>query len=314
MKDCGQNLDKTVPTKFRNCKFATLYLEVHIDLEKFNHQAHPIQLWWATLSQVIIHLECPHKYTNKYRNFSRGDPSLSSSDFINQVKYNNLAYVAKRCYTLGCGRVLSITTNHEELVKEGTTLGRAKFFLNNFKEEYFDVTDFILAREGVLGLTEPFNPSPASGLKKSDYTELSDDNNGELIATNAIISSVTWLLEPERGNVQFRKYSGTLEHPRYTDKQGATVNAFQHFTYINSNKSLVIADIQSTVIASENHDPSNKASVLFDLMSHTLIGHSDSGAGDHGEKGIQTFVDQHKCGQRCALMEMEALKDIEEEE
>jgi len=28
----------------------------------------------------------------------------------------------------------------------------------------------------------------------------------------------------------------------------------------------------ATVIASENHDPSNKTSVLFDLMSHTLTG------------------------------------------
>ncbi|KAJ7845943.1 kinase-like domain-containing protein, partial [Mycena olivaceomarginata] len=107
---------------------------------------------------------------------------------------------------------------------------------------------------------------------------------------------VTWLLEPERGNVQFRKYSGTLEHPRYTDKQGATINAFQHFTYINSNKSLVIADIQCQFC------PLIHPSVLFDLMSHTLTG--DSGAGDHGETGIQTFVDQHKCGQRCALMEL----------
>jgi hypothetical protein len=44
-------------------------------------------------------------------------------------------YVAKRCYTLGGGRLVSITANREELVKEGTTLGRAKFFLDNFKEE-----------------------------------------------------------------------------------------------------------------------------------------------------------------------------------
>jgi hypothetical protein len=64
----------------------------------------------------------------------------------------------------------------------------------------FEVTDLILAREGVLGLTEPFNPSPASGIKKSEYTELSDDDKGELTATNAVISSVTWLLEPERRN------------------------------------------------------------------------------------------------------------------
>ncbi|KAJ7239857.1 kinase-like domain-containing protein [Mycena rebaudengoi] len=102
---------------------------------------------------------------------------------------------------------------------------------------------------------------------------------------------------------------GTLEHPRYTDKQGATINAFQHFTYINSNKSLVLADIQS----SESHAASQKSSILFDLMSHTMTG--DSGAGDHGDKGIQTFVDQHQCGQRCNQLGLQSfnLKNAEED-
>ncbi|KAF8133559.1 kinase-like domain-containing protein, partial [Mycena galopus ATCC 62051] len=120
---------------------------------------------------------------------------------------------------------------------------------------------------------------------------------------------ITWLLEPERGNVQFRKYSGTLEHPRHSDKQGATINAFQHFVYINSNKSLVLADIQ----ASESHDSASKASVLFDLMSHTITGQV-LGGGDHGEDGIKTFVDQHECGQRCAQMGLETLTEPKEDE
>ncbi|KAF8131324.1 kinase-like domain-containing protein, partial [Mycena galopus ATCC 62051] len=119
---------------------------------------------------------------------------------------------------------------------------------------------------------------------------------------------ITWLLEPERGNVQSRKYSGTLEHPRYSDKQGATINAFQHFVYLNSNKSLVLADIQ----ASESHNSASKASVLFDLMSHTLTG--NSGGGDHGEDGIKTFVDQHECGQRCSQMGLEPLTEPKEDE
>ncbi|KAF8125226.1 kinase-like domain-containing protein, partial [Mycena galopus ATCC 62051] len=120
---------------------------------------------------------------------------------------------------------------------------------------------------------------------------------------------ITWLLEPERGNVQFRKYSGTLEHPRHSDKQGATINAFQHFVYINSNKSLVLADIQ----ASESHNSASKASVLFDLMLHTITGQV-LGGGDHGEDGIQTFVDQHECGERCAQMGLEPLTEPKEDE
>ncbi|KAJ7478877.1 hypothetical protein B0H11DRAFT_2280972 [Mycena galericulata] len=71
---------------------------------------------------------------------------------------------------------------------------------------------------------------------------------------------------------------------------------------------LVLADIQG----SESYNPSNKARILFDLMSHTHSG--DSGAGDHGEDGIQSFVVQHKCGQRCIQMGLEKLGETEEEE
>ncbi|KAJ6621498.1 hypothetical protein B0H10DRAFT_1945314 [Mycena sp. CBHHK59/15] len=281
LKDCGQNLDKTVPTKFRNRKFATLYMEAHIDVEKFHartgvppppglFKSKDISLGSSVLKRTRLASAGPHSLKSSFALASlastatsvtlffaehTSDPETGVQSFnwctddpTTQVKYNNMVYVAKRCYTVGNGQLVSVISNHDELVKEGTTLGRAKFFLNNFKEEYFEITDFILAREGILGSTEPFSPSPASGLTKSGYAELSDDEKGELNISNGSISSVTWLLERERGNVQFRKFSGTLEHPRYTDKQGATINVFQHFTYINSNKALVLADIQLTAV------------------------------------------------------------------
>ncbi|KAK7016699.1 hypothetical protein R3P38DRAFT_2541949, partial [Favolaschia claudopus] len=34
LKDCGQTLDRTMPAKFRNRKFPTVYLEGHLDLDK----------------------------------------------------------------------------------------------------------------------------------------------------------------------------------------------------------------------------------------------------------------------------------------
>ncbi|KAJ6502090.1 kinase-like domain-containing protein, partial [Mycena sanguinolenta] len=198
-------------------------------------------------------------------------------------------YVAKRCYSIGQDVLLSIAINRDELVKEGRTLGRGEFFLNKFKEEC-EAEEIDISAES----EKPLVPSPASGIK--DYE-----------THTCLISSVTWLLELERGNIEFRKYSGTLEHPRYTDKQGATINAFQHFTYLESKKTLVLADIQS----SESHNPSTKTSVLFDLMSHTVPG--NSGAGDHGDEGIQTFVKQHQCGQRCGQLGFEPLNEQEDE-
>ncbi|KAK7016700.1 kinase-like protein [Favolaschia claudopus] len=227
---------------------------------------------------------------------------------------NGENYVSKRCYTIGDNLPMSILANRDQLVKEAITLGRAEFFLDNFNKECendgveiseFKVTDFILAREGTACVNDRFEPSPASGVDSSHYLTLSDAEKDEITSGTAVISSITWLLERERGDVELRKYSGTLDHPRYSDKQGATINAFQHFTYLYSNETLVLADIQ----ASESHDPKSQAAILFDLMSHTATG--GSGAGDHGEKGIQTFLDQHECVQKCALLSLKPLREPE---
>ncbi|KAJ7464331.1 kinase-like domain-containing protein [Mycena galericulata] len=390
MNNTGQNLDKTAPTKFRNRKFPTVYIEAHIDLQKFGERtgvAPPRALFkpkkrvWdenmltnptssllkrsrlasgaSTLKSSFTLVAPMSEATTVTLFFAEqiADPATGvqtiewssvplvphtvqienhssnkgKSKLVFKVNIDGKPYVAKRCYTIGYGPV-SILDNHKELVKEGVTLGRSKFLLANFKlacEEEdvdisichelangwpeFEVTDFILAREGTAaandGSEQPtFIPSPASGITAAAYSALSDEAKKEMIVPGSIVSSLTWLLEPERGNVYYRKYSGTLEHPRHTDKQGSTINALQHFAYLNSNKSLILADIQ----ASESHIPSSKASVLFDLMSHTTTG--DSGAGDHGEDGIKTFIEHHQCGQRCMQLGLELLNEKNDEE
>ncbi|KAJ7429793.1 kinase-like domain-containing protein [Mycena galericulata] len=385
LRDCCQNLEKTVPPKFRNRKFAAVYLEAHIDLDKFHARTGALppqnviskskkRTWSAntsisgasilkrtrlgsggshtlksafvlmapalpldptpvadTTSVTLFFAKQTSDPVKGLQNFAwttenpisnsvmleNGPINKGRSKLVFKLTIDGVAYVAKRCYSIGNGSPVSIVDNRDQLIKEGTTLGRTKFFLNSFKKECgteeieiseFEVTDFIIAREGVDGLTDSFTPSPASGIRQSDYTSLPDTEKDELRTNTALISSVTWLLEPERGNVQLRKYSGTLDHPRYSDKQGATINAFQHFSYLYSNNTLVLADIQ----ASESHNPLSKASILFDIMSHTLDG--TSGAGDHGKDGIKSFVEQHECVQKCTLMGMKALKESEGED
>ncbi|KAK7006593.1 kinase-like protein [Favolaschia claudopus] len=216
------------------------------------------------------------------------------SKLVFKLTINGVAYVAKRCYSLGGESKVSILVNRDQLTKEGITLGRTNFFLKNFKQECdsegieisaFDVTDFALVREGTVNSTESFIPSPASGLAPSEYSDLLEAEKAELAADSNILSSITWLIERERGDVQLRKYSGTLDHPSYSDKQGATINLFQHYVYLFSRKTLVLADIQ----ASESHDKHSHTSILFDLMSHRI-------------NGIKSFVDQHNCVQKCAQM------------
>jgi hypothetical protein len=60
-----------------------------------------------------------------------------------------------------------------------------------------------------------------------------------------------------------------------------------------------------------------RASIFGDPSPSYFLPHTfcrTSGAGDHGKEGIKTFVDQHECVQKCTLMGMKALKDLEGEE
>ncbi|KAJ7584902.1 kinase-like domain-containing protein, partial [Mycena floridula] len=98
-----------------------------------------------------------------------------------------------------------------------------------------------------------------------------------------------------------KRYSGTNDHPAWNTKPGSTLNAFQHFVYLASHNSLIFADIE----ASGSGDTANTADVLFDVMTHTIAGHS--GIGDCGPAGIKEFLEQHKCVQRCGLIKLKSI-------
>ncbi|KAJ6465334.1 kinase-like domain-containing protein, partial [Mycena sanguinolenta] len=95
---------------------------------------------------------------------------------------------------------------------------------------------------------------------------------------------MVWLVEPFRlGRAE--KWSGTNQHPNHSrNKLGNILNAFAHFVYDASYKSIALADIQIS-------------QVLFDLTTHTSS--ADSGIGDHEQDGIDAFVEQHVCTARC---------------
>jgi hypothetical protein len=52
----------------------------------------------------------------------------------------------------------------------------------------------------------------------------------------------------------------------------------------------------------------------FCLVHYSYSLCSTSGAGDHGEQGIKTFLDQHQCVQKCTQMGLKELGDLEDED
>ncbi|KAJ7839820.1 kinase-like domain-containing protein, partial [Mycena olivaceomarginata] len=105
--------------------------------------------------------------------------------------------------------------------------------------------------------------------------------------------SLTWLTERKRPSSVI-KFSGTLVHHSHCrDLRSATISAFAHFVFGYSKCTLVVAYLQGTPCLVRNHE----GLILFDLMTHTKEG--DSGVGDFGHKGIQTFINNHNCTDLC---------------
>ncbi|KAF8214474.1 hypothetical protein K438DRAFT_1926918 [Mycena galopus ATCC 62051] len=68
------------------------------------------------------------------------------------------------------------------------------------------------------------------------------------------------------------------------DLRSSTIHAFAHFDWGHSNWTLVFADLQGT-------------------MTHTRTG--VSGSGDFGLEGIQSFLDDHICGDVCRRLDLD---------
>ncbi|KAK7046460.1 kinase-like protein [Favolaschia claudopus] len=217
---------------------------------------------------------------------------------VYQIVVDGKSYVAKRFYEIGRGDgLVSIDENTVQLTNEMIRLAKGQWFLDKFYERAEETatsvtTDFrfsegLLVQE-IIGESASA-PSPAAGQSLDAFLDSVDQNPD---------SAITWLLEPLRASY-VEKWSGTLEHPTHSNKAGKTMDAFVHFCFVYSQRSLVFADLQST----RGRSPTGKAaSILFDVMTHTIL--EDSGVGDHGQAGIDAIQKSHRCGAMCHGLEM----------
>ncbi|KAL1753648.1 hypothetical protein FB107DRAFT_217350, partial [Schizophyllum commune] len=154
----------------------------------------------------------------------------------------------------------------------------------NFKD-FARVTRFRLAREVI-----PPNGQPSIASDVS-IQQLEKAPSG---------THIMWLVEPRR-NTQTTRWSGTMAHPRQTSLAGNTVTALAHVAYGLSNKTMVLADLQST---KSQFGSANRPFAYHDF--------SVSGLGDHGQEGVDCFLQEHFCGPVCEQLQVEAwIKDLD---
>ncbi|KAJ7099173.1 kinase-like domain-containing protein, partial [Mycena epipterygia] len=179
-------------------------------------------------------------------------------------------FVAKRFFWLSEDTLsVSVEENGLQIQAEIFRLAWGQWFLNAF----YAKSVISLAFADAFLAKEVDQPSIASGV-----LNITEGNCG-----------LTWLVERKRPTT-VTKYSGTLVHTSACrDLKSLTVCAFAHFVFRYSDNTLVFADLQVR---------GGDGLVLFDLMTHTRKG--DSGVGDFGTKGMETFMNDHECNSVCS--------------
>ncbi|KAJ3727495.1 kinase-like domain-containing protein [Lentinula raphanica] len=218
---------------------------------------------------------------------------------VYKLVMDNELYVAK--WFMNCGNGIDAVTadeNEEFLISDITRLKSTQWLLRQFKDavvvKSIDIAQNIAITECWLFKEKNFTPSKASGLAENvpkDTTEF----------------SAVWLVEPRRTKA-VEKYSSTLIHPPRGDKIGITLSAFTHYVLWSSQNKLVIADVQGSLANIGGID----TVILFDIMTHTK--EQDSGVGDFGQEGIDSFCNQHICNYICEGLGLERLNNIVEDE
>ncbi|KAK7034990.1 kinase-like domain-containing protein [Favolaschia claudopus] len=218
----------------------------------------------------------------------RNDP-LSSGAMKNVYDFlsdNGQSYVVKRFYRL---------TEDSENTAPNTlpfTVDEHLWFMNAFFQHARDrnvtAIDFNIAFTDAFLAEEIESPSPASGIP-----QITAESPG-----------ITWLVEPKR-STSVEHFSYTLVHKsRKKDLRSSTIYAFAHFVWGHSNQTMIFADLQETPALVGRKD----GLVLFDPMTHTVAG--NSGIGDFGLEGINSFLRDHSCGDVCNRLALDEVAPL----
>ncbi|KAJ3542601.1 hypothetical protein NMY22_g3455 [Coprinellus aureogranulatus] len=198
----------------------------------------------------------------------------------------------------------SIMDHNDKIKKECLRAGLAAHMLEEFYKhaETLGVMDGVYERleiaECFAAFEEPEKnpkPSPASGMR---FFEFGGD-------PDTYHEAIMFLVELYRRASEdlLQKYSGTMQHYTHaSDLLSMTIYALTHFVYWYSDHLIVLADVQGTPGRVKGGD----GFIIFDVMTHTADG--DSGVGDFGKEGIETFKSQHVCKEICRRLQLPEIR------
>ncbi|KAE9391119.1 hypothetical protein BT96DRAFT_945646 [Gymnopus androsaceus JB14] len=201
--------------------------------------------------------------------------SAGKTKHVYKLVIMNELMVAKKFFNCGNGiGEVSAAENESFLVSEITRLKSIAWILDEFKDT---------ASVKGVDISQDITVTEAWIFRESNITA----SKASGLFANGSSGSAVWLVEPRRTK--------------------AVDNAFSHYVYIASKKTFVLADVQGSIVNIQGID----TIVLFDMMMHTT--EQDSGVGDCGKPGINTFTEQHICTYMCGSLGFELMNQVDDE-
>lgn len=98
----------------------------------------------------------------------------------------------------------------------------------------------------------------------------------------------------------FRKYNNNTGWKTETGVR-STPQAFSHFTYEDSAHDMIVVDVQGVALPTGD--------VYTDPQIH-VVGGVGFGGGNHGQAGIDAFLETHQCNAVCAHLGLPSINPI----
>ncbi|KAJ7030548.1 hypothetical protein C8F04DRAFT_1263844 [Mycena alexandri] len=211
---------------------------------------------------------------------------LGKSKDVFKVKLIGVSgsWVAKTFFDIGQGRGQGLESNELLLLHDLVRLKR----LGQFRDQFM-----ITARETTAEVAD-FTVSDGFAIIVQSRSSEQDVN-------------LAYLVEPLRTSTIVEKFSGTIGgSDNIPNKVSATMAAFTHFILEKTACRIAFTDLQGSLHYSKAGG--TQEFVLFDPMSHSLIG--NTGVGDHGSAGIDDTIRTHKCSFMCTTMKLASVASL----
>ncbi|KAF9231626.1 kinase-like domain-containing protein [Melanogaster broomeanus] len=231
----------------------------------------------------------------EWQQFAKGSEPQGGYISKGLSKYAFRARIGTTDYAiLQCKPILSSEgSNSEDLSNELTLLCLSDYFMKSFyqRAEALNVVGLPRIRWNFDGafIGKLVNPLPP--------VSSTDVDNRTFLWT---LFLATPLLLNGSGYKEV-KFSGNLDVGNNHDVLGRVVDAFAHHVVCDSDKTVLLSDLQGVVAP-------DGSLILFDPQAHTEDG--DSGHWDKGSKQIDEFIRNHKCNKFCNALDLSFTSEI----